>query len=66
MPQTIFACDCGKNTEVEPSQVKLGSVFQCPRCQLVWAHVYPQGGGRAWIHVGDKDVTFHRLLEPQS
>lgn len=62
MPQTIFACDCGTNTNVEPEAVRLGAVFQCPSCKVVWGHVYPQGGGRAWITISKKDVLFHNLL----
>lgn len=63
MPQTIFACDCKTNTNVEDADVRLGAVFQCPACKIVWGHVYPQGGGRAWIKISDQDVSFHRLLE---
>lgn len=58
----IHACLCGAETECEAEDLSLGHVFQCPRCKEVWAHVYPQRGGRAWIKVQPGDVEFHDLL----
>lgn len=57
-----FACLCGVNTVVEPEQISLGQVFQCPACRKVYGHLYPQGGGRAWIELKAEDVKFHNLL----
>lgn len=58
----IYACQCGAETRCEPAELRLGQVFQCPECKEVRAHVYPQGGGRAWIKVQDSDVEFYDLL----
>jgi len=58
----IYACECGANTECDQKDLSLGSVFECPRCLQVTAHVYPRRGGRAWIKVREQDVSFHDLL----
>jgi hypothetical protein len=59
----IHACLCGAETPCEPDQLSLGRVFQCPACKVVWAHVRPHRGGRAWIRVAPDDVEFHDLLD---
>lgn len=58
----LYACLCGVETPVEPEEIGLGRVFQCPACREVRAHVRPQGGGSAWIRVSPEDVEFNRLL----
>jgi hypothetical protein len=62
MIRHIYACACGTETECQEEDLRLGRVFQCPRCKEVCAHVYPQGGGRAWIRVSPQDVRFHHLI----
>lgn len=60
--QHIYACLCGAHTRCEPEELRCGRVFQCPECKDIRAHVYPQGGGRAWIKVQADDVEFYDLL----
>lgn len=62
MIQHIHACACGHEEPCKAEELSLGRVFQCPACQQVWAHVYPKGGGRAWIKVNEDDVVFYDLL----
>ena len=59
----IWACVCGHEAECRPEDQRLGAVYQCQECKQVWGHVYPKGGGRAWVHISDEDVKFHRLLD---
>lgn len=59
----IYCCACGHEKTVQPDELSLGRVVECPACREVYAHVYPRGGGRAWIKVSPEDVRFHRLLE---
>lgn len=61
--QHVYCCECGVETEVEAGRLSLGRVIQCPSCGEVRAHVYPAGGGRAWILVRQEDVKFYRLLD---
>lgn len=61
--QHIYACLCGANQQVDPQDLKFGSVFKCPACSEVRARVRPHRGGDAWIKVADNDVEFYRLLE---
>jgi hypothetical protein len=58
-----WCCTCGTTTKLTSEQASLGRVFQCPGCQGVFAHVYPQGGGRAWIRVPEDQVKFHGLVK---
>ena len=62
MVEYVYCCSCGVLTWCEPEDLMLGRVFQCPSCGEVRAHVYPKGGGSAWIKVRDEDVKFYRLL----
>lgn len=58
----IWACTCGLETECEAKDMALGAVWECKQCHTVFGHVYPRGGGRAWIKIGYDDVVFHDLL----
>lgn len=58
----IWACTCGLETECEAKDMALGAVWECKQCHTVFGHVYPKGGGRAWIKIGYDDVVFHDLL----
>lgn len=58
----IYCCLCGVETRTSAESMSLGKVFQCPACKEVRAHVYPKGGGRAWILVRPEDVEFYHLL----
>ena len=61
--QIFWACDCGYEKECRAEDISLGAVFQCESCKTVWACVYPRRGGKAWIHVSNDDLKFHRLLD---
>jgi hypothetical protein len=59
----IHCCECGEKTETTAESQILGRCFQCPACKMVWAHVYPKDGGRAWIRVDPRDVEFYHLIK---
>ena len=63
----IMACLCGAEFECKPEDQALGSVWQCPKCQVVTACVRPHGGGKAWITVQPSQVEIYSLLkEPET
>lgn len=59
----IWACECRTQTECRAEDVRLGAVFQCPGCKVIWGNVRPRRGANAWIRIDQKDADFHRLLE---
>lgn len=63
----IHACLCGTETKCTAEDQRLGAVFQCPKCEVVWGCVRPKRGGKAWVAIDPKDVEFHGLIkEPEA
>lgn len=60
--ETLFCCECGAVETVEPHSVVQGEVYCCKKCGLIWGHLRPNGGGRAWIKIDDAQARFHRLI----
>lgn len=58
----IWACECGEETPCHAEDMRFGAVWECQRCKQVWGCVYPSRGGKAWVHIDDRDVAFHDLL----
>jgi hypothetical protein len=58
----IWSCRCGEETPCRTEDMRLGAVWECKRCEQVWGCVYPSRGGKAWVKIGDDDVSFHDLL----
>ena len=58
----IWACTCGNETECQPDDLQLGSVWKCTGCRQSWGAVYRKGGPKVWIKISKEDVKFHDLF----
>lgn len=58
----VWVCQCGAETPCRAADTRIGAVFQCPKCQVIWGCLYPKGGGRAWVRVNPQEAEFHHLL----
>ncbi len=63
--RSTYCCVCGVETPCDWRDLGLGRIFRCPACAEIRAHVYPHGGGRAWITVNPKEADFFDLLDTQ-
>jgi len=59
-----WVCKCRTETDCTAEDIRLGAVFECPGCKVVWGCVRPHRGGAAWVKIEPIAVKFHRLLEP--
>lgn len=59
----IWACTCGEETECQPDDLRLGSVWHCDGCGTDFGCVAPKRGGKAWIEIKPDSAAFNRLFE---
>jgi hypothetical protein len=58
----ILACECGDEIACAPEAMRLGEVYRCRACRVIWGCVRPHRGGKAWIRIDRREAHFHRLV----
>jgi len=60
----VWACTCKAQTPCTRDDQKIGAVFQCPKCEVVFGHVRASNGKQGWVTIPNRQVGFFGFLEP--